>query len=49
MNFNYFASMNTLTLLRVDAQAYSHIADFPWMDENRHSQTDWQRFSKDRF
>jgi len=49
MNFNYFASMNTLTLLSVDAQAYSHIADFPWMDENRHSQTDWQRFSKDRF
>ena len=23
MNFNYFANMNTLTLLRVDAQAYS--------------------------
>jgi hypothetical protein len=49
LNFNYFASMNTLTLLRVDAQAYSHIADFSWMDENRDAQTDWRQFSRDRF
>ena len=49
MNFNYFASMNTVMLLRAEAQAYSHIADFSWMDENRQAQTEWQRFSKDRF
>src|SRR5690348_7617692 len=48
MNFNYFAGMNTMMLLRTDEQAYSHIADFSWMDENGHVQTDWQQFSKDR-
>jgi Protein of unknown function (DUF4238) len=49
MNFRYFASMNTMMRLRVDVQAYSHIADFPWLDENRRAQNDWRRFSKDRF
>jgi hypothetical protein len=49
MNFNYFATMNTMMLLRAEAQAYSHIPDFPWMDETRHVQTDWQRFAKNRY
>ena len=49
MNFNYFACMNTMMLIRTDVQAYSHIPDFPWMDENGRVQTDWKRFSRDRF
>jgi hypothetical protein len=49
MNFNYFAGMNTMTLLRTDVQAYSHIPDFPWMDESGRVQTDWQGFCKDQF
>jgi len=49
MNFNYFATMNTMMLLRSEAQAYSHIPDFPWMDETRHLQADWQRFAKNRY
>lgn len=48
-NFKYFASMNTMMLLRADAQVYSHVSDFSWLDENRKSQTDWRLFSKDRF
>lgn len=48
-NFNYFASLNTMMLLGADAQVYSHIADFSWMDENRRHQTDWRLFSKASF
>ena len=48
-NFKYFASLNTMMLLAADAQVYSHIPDFSWLDENRKHQTDWRLFSKDRF
>jgi len=48
MNFNFFASMNTMMLLRVDAQAYSHIPDFVWLDENRRTQSDYRLFSRER-
>jgi len=48
-NFNYFGSLNTMMLLRADAQVYSHIPDFSWLDEQRKHQTDWRLFSKERF
>jgi len=48
-NFYYFASMNTMMLLRADAQVYSHIPDFVWCDEQRKDQTDWQLFAIDKF
>jgi hypothetical protein len=48
MNLNFFASMNTMMLLRVDAQAYSHIPDFVWLDENRRTQCDYRLFSRER-
>jgi hypothetical protein len=48
-NFNHFASLNTMMLLGADAQVYSHIQDFSWLDENRQHQTDWRVFSKDKF
>jgi hypothetical protein len=49
MNFNYFATMNTMILLRAEAQAYSHIPDFPWMDERHQAQTDWTLFSREKY
>lgn len=48
-NFHYFVSMNTMMLLRADAQVYSHIPDFVWRDEHRKDQTDWRLFAKDKF
>ena len=48
-NFYYFARMNTMTLLRTDAQVYSHIPDFVWCDRDRNTQQDWRLFSKDNF
>ncbi|MGD0579357.1 MAG: DUF4238 domain-containing protein [Bryobacteraceae bacterium] len=48
-NFNYFASLNTMMLLGADAQVYSYIPDFSWLDEERKHQTDWRLFSKERF
>ncbi len=33
-NFNYFASLNTMMLQGADAQVYSHIPDFSWLDEH---------------
>jgi Protein of unknown function (DUF4238) len=48
-NFKYFASLNTMMLLGADAQVYSHVSDFSWLDENRKHQTDWRLFSKGRF
>ena len=48
-NFKYFVGRNTMMLLRADAQVYSYVADFSWLDENQKHQTDWQLFSKDRF
>jgi hypothetical protein len=48
-NFNFFASLNTMMLLGADAQVYSHISDFSWLDEKRKHQTDWHLFSKERF
>jgi hypothetical protein len=48
-NFNYFAGMNTMMLIGADAQVYSHIGNFSWLDEYRKHQTDWRSFSKDRF
>jgi len=49
LNFNYFASLNTMMLLGADAQVYSHISDFSWLDEQRKHQTDWSAFSKKKF
>jgi hypothetical protein len=48
-NFIHFASLNTTTLLWADAQVYSHIPSFVWLDEHRNDQTDWRLFSKNRF
>ena len=48
-NFNYFASMNTMMLLNADAQVFSHVPDFSWLDENRKHQTDWRLFSKEKY
>lgn len=46
-NFYYFALMNTMTLRRADAQVYSHIPDFVWLDESQKMQTNWKLFTKD--
>jgi hypothetical protein len=48
-NLKFIASMNTMMLLTADAQVYSHIPDFSWLDENRRHQTDWQLFSKEKY
>jgi hypothetical protein len=48
MTYRYFAAMNTMMMLRADAQVYSNVADFPWADENRNVHTDWQLFSRER-
>ena len=36
-------------LHQADAQVYSHIPNFVWLDDYRNDQTDWRLFSKDRF
>jgi hypothetical protein len=48
VNRYFIATANTLALLRVEDQVFSHIPDFCWMDENRKYQTDWKLFSKDK-
>lgn len=48
-NFNHFVSLNTMILLGADAQVYSHISDFSWLDAKRQHQSDWRLFSKERF
>lgn len=49
LNLKYFASLNTMMLLGADAQVYSHMPDFSWLDEKRKHQTDWRLFLKERF
>ncbi len=49
LNLTYFASLNTMMLLGADAQVYSHMPDFSWLDEKRKHQSDWRLFSKERF
>jgi hypothetical protein len=48
VNRYLIATANTLALLRVEDQVFSHIPDFCWMDENRKYQTHWKLFSKDK-
>jgi hypothetical protein len=49
LNLKYFASLNSMMLLGADAQVYSHMPAFSWLDEKRKHQTDWRLFSKERF
>lgn len=46
-NLRYFARCNTLTLLRANAQVYSHEPDFVWLDAAGKVCFDWRSFSKD--
>jgi hypothetical protein len=48
-NRKYVALMNTSFLLRTDAQVFSHVPDFCWLDENRAYQTNWKSFSRENF
>ena len=41
--------MNTMTLLRADAQVYSHIPDFVRCDPQGSTEQDWTLFAKDNF
>ena len=49
VNRKYIAHMNTIALLRADELVFSHVPDFCWLDEHRRYQTDWTRFSKDKY
>lgn len=49
VNRKYIAHMNTLTLLRAEKQVFSHAPDFCWEDEDRNYQTNWTRFSKEKY
>lgn len=49
VNRRMIGNANTWALLRADAQVYSHRPDFCWHDEENIEQTDWTRFSKDKF
>jgi hypothetical protein len=48
VNRKYIAAMNTLMMLGAEAQVYSHLPDFCFLDEARKYQTDWKLFSKER-
>jgi hypothetical protein len=43
------ARLNTFTMLTAEEQVYSHVPDFCWLDETQAYQTDWKRFSKEKF
>ncbi len=49
VSLKYIAHSNTFTVLRADAQVYSHTSDFSWLDEKDKYQTNWRLFSKDKF
>jgi hypothetical protein len=49
VNRKYIAHTNTFTMLRTEAQIYSHVSDFCWMDETYEYRTDWSLFSKEKF
>ena len=42
------ADANTLTMLAVDEQLYSHEPAFCWSDESGKVNCDWQSFSRDK-
>jgi hypothetical protein len=43
------ARHNTFTMLTAGECLYSHVPDFCWLDENGLYQTDWKRFSREKF
>jgi hypothetical protein len=49
MSRKYIAHMNTLGMLKAEAQTFSHAPDFCWLDEHEKYQTDWKLFSKDKY
>ncbi len=49
VNRKFIAKMNTLSLLQCEEQVFSNVPAFCWMDENSKYQTDWKKFSKDRY
>jgi hypothetical protein len=49
MNRTFVAHFNTLSMLKNDAQIFSHTPDFCWIDETGKYQTDWKLFSKEKY
>jgi hypothetical protein len=48
VSMKMIAESNTLTMLAVDEQVYSHEPAFCWADESGKVNYDWQSFSRDR-
>jgi hypothetical protein len=45
-NLKLFAELNTLTMLRADAQVYSNAPNFIWQDTNKRILDDWTQFNR---